>query len=174
MKINLQSLNRYLKLYTDIQIEKAGNQLKFWNTILDITDKHVAMAIYSEAIANLLEKKELTTIKVFYLQDLITMYFKEIARLNDIDPNQYRWSADLIKEYPEYWVFYNTLEWFKQHLAAVASWAKTWKVIDFPQEFLLTVLKKDFSKYVQSSETPEEKAEEAVSIKTGKTLDDIL
>jgi len=44
------------------------------------------MAIYSSAIANMLEAKELTTIKVFYLQDLITMYFKEIAKLNDIDP----------------------------------------------------------------------------------------
>ena len=173
MAINLKSLNHYLSLYTDVNVKKEWNQLVFWNTILDIKDKHVAMAIYSSAIANMLEAKELTTIKVFYLQDLITMYFKEIAKLNDIDPWAYRWSADLIKQFPEYWVFYNTIEWFKQHLDALSSWTKTGK-IDFPQDFLLDVLKKDFSKYIQSSDTPEQKADEAVTISHCKSFDDIL
>lgn len=173
MKINLKSLNNYLGLYTSVNIKKEWNQLLFWNTIMDIDDKNVAMAIYSEAIIDLLASQELTTIKVFYLQDLITMYFKEIAKLNDIDPWQYRWSADLIKQFPEYWVFYNTIEWFKQHITALANGTKTGKM-DFPQEFLITILKKDFAKYIQSTSTEEEKAEDDISIKQGMSIDEMF
>jgi len=173
MWINLKSLNNYLALYTNVIIKQEWKQLVFWNYVMDIDSKYVAMTIYWQAISDMINWNHLTTIKVFYLQDLVTMYLKEVAKANDIDPSQYRWSADLIKEFPEYWLFYNTIEWFKQHITWIASWVKKWKA-DFPLAFLESVITWNFQKYVQSSATPKEKEEAKTSIWYWKSFDDIL
>ena len=172
-KINLQSINHYLSLYTDVDIKKTWNQLSVWKHIVDIDWKYTAMVIYISAIASMLEAKKMTTISAFYFQDLVTMLLKEVAKAEDIDPSQYRWSADLIKQFPELWVFYNTVEWFKLHAQATASWLKTW-VIDFPLEFLTEVLDWLVDKYIIWISTASQKKEANTSIQYWKSIDDIM
>ena len=171
---NLKSLNKYLSLYTDIKIEQAWQQVKVWKYVLDLNWKYTSLTTYACAIINMLEWKQLTTVSCFYLQDLITMYLKEVAKAEWIDPTQYRWSADLITRYPSYWLLYNTVEGFKQHANAIANWTKPKEKIDFPLDFLIDTINDSIDKFVLSVKTTEEKKSDSTNIGYSKSIDDIM
>ena len=108
--INLKSLNRYLAVYTNIKIEKMGVQLKIGKHILDTSSKYTALVVYLTAIADMVDTGKFNETSIYYFKDLVTNFLKEVAKQEGIDPNQYRWTSDLLRQFPEYSLLYNLSE----------------------------------------------------------------
>ena len=145
--INIDSLSKYLKLYTKYGIEKFWTQIKYNSTIIDLNDRVGALALYNQAIWLMIEDTSMDTVKVFYLQDLINNYLKELAILNWIDVERYWWSSKLLYIYPSHSLFYNIIEWYKNQLSIMVSWWKVNTTLTIPKDFIIEILKEDFQKY---------------------------
>lgn len=164
--INIDSLSKYLKLYTSFWIEKYWEQIKYNSTIINLKDKEWPFALYNQAVWLMISNQNQNTITVYYLQDLINNYLKELAILNWIDINSYWWTSKLFYKYPSHSVFYNYLEWLKNQLHIMAQWWVSNVKLDTPLDFLIDLLKEDFNKYFVSKDHLKKVKDETLETRT--------
>lgn len=139
--MNIDRLNSYLWLYTDVQIEKHWSQFKMSKEIiLNKTDTSIWLCVYALAVQDICAKMIFNPVSIEYFSDMITAMFKEIAKKEWIDPNQFRWTADLFKLNPEFQIFYNLVWALRSH--------PEWTIQHIPKKYINEVISYIINKYV--------------------------
>jgi len=166
-------LIKYINLYTDIKITVDWNKVTVDWVILNKSSDFIRLTIFTKAIQYLLINAELTSVKVFYLNDLITSLLREVAKLNYIDIKKYWWTVELLNKKPMLWVLYNIVESAKIFIWAIASWSATAEKMDFPLKEIIDELDSILDSYKPSkiSNTAESSWDDSVTI---KSLNDIF